>query len=162
MALDRGTLTRIDRRILAELAHTGGSQAVKVPVSDAVWSTWRRYCEAIGLSMGEGVAGLIAHELETVVSDGGDAGDVFADQVARQVEERASRLDVREGELDARADRLRKKEVHLAAWEHRIRTQRMTAAPARAVTKVGRNERCPCGSGLKYKHCHGLAGRRSQ
>ena len=21
--------------------------------------------------------------------------------------------------------------------------------------KVGRNERCPCGSGLKYKHCHG-------
>jgi preprotein translocase subunit SecA len=21
--------------------------------------------------------------------------------------------------------------------------------------KVGRNERCPCGSGKKYKHCHG-------
>ena len=21
--------------------------------------------------------------------------------------------------------------------------------------KVGRNEPCPCGSGLKYKHCHG-------
>ena len=21
--------------------------------------------------------------------------------------------------------------------------------------KVGRNEACPCGSGLKYKHCHG-------
>ena len=21
--------------------------------------------------------------------------------------------------------------------------------------KVGRNETCPCGSGLKYKHCHG-------
>ncbi|MGB5566413.1 MAG: hypothetical protein WBN93_08785, partial [Acidimicrobiia bacterium] len=60
MALDRGTLSRIDRRVLAELAHTGGVQALKVPVSDAVWSTWRRYCEAIGVSMGEGVAGLIA------------------------------------------------------------------------------------------------------
>jgi preprotein translocase subunit SecA len=32
------------------------------------------------------------------------------------------------------------------------------AAPmpfVRAVPKVGRNEMCPCGSGKKYKHCHG-------
>jgi SEC-C motif-containing protein len=25
----------------------------------------------------------------------------------------------------------------------------------RAEPKVGRNEPCPCGSGKKYKHCHG-------
>jgi preprotein translocase subunit SecA len=31
-----------------------------------------------------------------------------------------------------------------------------TAEPfVRAVPKVGRNEPCPCGSGRKYKHCHG-------
>jgi uncharacterized protein YecA (UPF0149 family) len=111
--------------------------------------------------MGEGIAGLVAHELKTVVGAGGDASDVFAEQVARQADERASRLDARERELDTRAERLRDKEVHLAAWEHRIRAQRMSGVPVRAVTKVGRNERCPCGSGLKYKHCHGLAGRRS-
>jgi preprotein translocase subunit SecA len=30
------------------------------------------------------------------------------------------------------------------------------AAPfVRAMPKVGRNEPCPCGSGRKYKHCHG-------
>ncbi|RIY40760.1 preprotein translocase subunit SecA [Neopusillimonas maritima] len=29
------------------------------------------------------------------------------------------------------------------------------AVPAGAVPKVGRNEPCPCGSGKKYKHCHG-------
>jgi preprotein translocase subunit SecA len=23
------------------------------------------------------------------------------------------------------------------------------------VTKVGRNDKCPCGSGKKFKHCHG-------
>ena len=163
MALDRGTLSRIDRRVFAELAHTAGVQAVKVPVSGAVWSAWRRYCEAVGLSMGEGVAGLIAHELATVGGDAGDASDVFAEQVVRQVGERASRLDARERELGALAERLRDKEVHLAAWEHRIRTQRMSGAPVRAVTKtkVGRNERCPCGSGRKYKHCHGLADRRT-
>jgi len=163
MALDRGTLSRIDRRVFAELAHTGGVQAVKVPVSDAAWSTWRRYCEAIGVSMGQGVAGLIAHELETVVGGEGDVSDVFAEQVARQVGERASRLDARERQLDIRAEQLRRKEVHLAAWEHRIRTQRMSGAPDRAltVTKVGRNEPCPCGSGRKYKQCHGLAGRQT-
>ncbi|HJR11732.1 MAG TPA: SEC-C metal-binding domain-containing protein, partial [Rhodanobacteraceae bacterium] len=25
----------------------------------------------------------------------------------------------------------------------------------RASEKVGRNDPCPCGSGKKYKHCHG-------
>ena len=36
---------------------------------------------------------------------------------------------------------------------------RASAAPAapfvRPLPKVGRNEPCPCGSGRKYKHCHG-------
>jgi SEC-C motif-containing protein len=30
-------------------------------------------------------------------------------------------------------------------------------APVRAVAAVGRNEPCPCGSGVKYKRCHGAA-----
>jgi len=25
---------------------------------------------------------------------------------------------------------------------------------ARSTKKVGRNEKCPCGSGKKFKHCH--------
>ncbi|EXI66317.1 MAG: preprotein translocase subunit SecA [Candidatus Accumulibacter adjunctus] len=29
------------------------------------------------------------------------------------------------------------------------------AKPAPAAHKVGRNEPCPCGSGKKYKYCHG-------
>ena len=28
-------------------------------------------------------------------------------------------------------------------------------APGEDVPRVGRNELCPCGSGKKYKHCHG-------
>ena len=27
--------------------------------------------------------------------------------------------------------------------------------PIRVEKKVGRNEECPCGSGKKYKNCHG-------
>jgi preprotein translocase subunit SecA len=38
-----------------------------------------------------------------------------------------------------------------------------TLAPAAPVVrdgrKVGRNEPCPCGSGKKYKHCHGQLAR---
>jgi preprotein translocase subunit SecA len=30
-----------------------------------------------------------------------------------------------------------------------------TAPFVRGERKVGRNEPCPCGSGKKYKHCHG-------
>lgn len=29
----------------------------------------------------------------------------------------------------------------------------VTTAP-RSVVRIGRNERCPCGSGKKYKDCH--------
>ncbi len=32
------------------------------------------------------------------------------------------------------------------------------AQPVRVEKKVGRNEPCPCGSGKKYKQCHGKAG----
>jgi len=31
--------------------------------------------------------------------------------------------------------------------------------PVRNPNKVGRNDPCPCGSGKKYKQCHGSAGR---
>ena len=27
--------------------------------------------------------------------------------------------------------------------------------PVRVDKRVGRNDPCPCGSGLKYKNCHG-------
>ena len=44
---------------------------LRVPVSEAMWSTWRRYCAALGISMGRAVAGLIAYELGALA--GGDA-----------------------------------------------------------------------------------------
>ena len=32
-----------------------------------------------------------------------------------------------------------------------------TAQPKAGPEKVGRNDQCPCGSGKKYKRCHGAA-----
>ena len=33
--------------------------------------------------------------------------------------------------------------------------EREKSQPVRVEKKVGRNEPCPCGSGKKYKNCHG-------
>jgi hypothetical protein len=73
MALDRGMLARIDRRVFTELDHYDGVQVVKVPVSDAVWSSWRRYCDVLDVTMGQAVAGLISHELATIVGDASES-----------------------------------------------------------------------------------------
>ena len=34
-------------------------------------------------------------------------------------------------------------------------TKKKTQPMVRHTQKVGRNDPCPCGSGKKYKHCHG-------
>ncbi|UVE18612.1 preprotein translocase subunit SecA [Pseudomonas sp. LS44] len=34
----------------------------------------------------------------------------------------------------------------------------VVTTPVRVEPKIGRNELCPCGSGKKYKHCHGQVG----
>lgn len=34
--------------------------------------------------------------------------------------------------------------------------QKVKVEPVRVDKKVGRNDPCPCGSGKKYKQCHGL------
>jgi len=42
--------------------------------------------------------------------------------------------------------------------EEDISELEMLENPVKTVVnkeKVGRNEKCPCGSGKKYKHCHG-------
>ena len=75
-----------------------------------------------------------------------------------------------EGDLTPRESQ-RMEENRRGNGEHRIgmmRPSRVTATvgarvaadqriPGEPATwgKVGRNERCPCGSGKKYKHCHG-------
>ena len=36
--------------------------------------------------------------------------------------------------------------------------ERSKTAPIKVDKSVGRNDPCPCGSGKKYKHCHGKLG----
>jgi uncharacterized protein len=55
--------------------------------------------------------------------------------------------------LDAAIDELVAAVVEIADLTHERRYRVETVR--RAMPKVGRNERCPCGSGRKYKLCHG-------
>ncbi len=147
MSLDRGTLAKIDRRVLSELDHGEGVQLVKVPVSDAVWSTWRRYCQALELTMGAGIAGLITLELGALVGASDQSGAVFAAEMQRQLVARSEALDAREQRIDERERSLRTSERLL-----RARVKPLQLADR---VSVGRNDPCPCGSGFKYKRCHG-------
>jgi len=36
------------------------------------------------------------------------------------------------------------------------RQEEQKVQPVRVEKKVGRNDACPCGSGKKYKNCHGI------
>ena len=148
MDLDRGALARIDRRILSGLDHDERYWMVRVPVSDAMWSMWRRYCQAVGVSMGRAIAGLIANELGAVADSDTDGGIVYAAEMQRRLVTRSEGLDARERRLGAR-------ERSIKASERRLRA-RTTPLGSSVRVKVGRNEPCPCGSGFKYKRCHGI------
>ena len=148
MDLDRRRLAKIDRKILAGFGHDERYRMVRVPVSEAMWSMWRRYCQAVGVSMGRGVAGLVASELGTVTDPDTDGGTAFAAEMQRRSVTRSEGLDARERRLDEREQSLR-------ASERRLRA-RTTPLGSPVRVKVGRNEPCPCGSGFKYKRCHGL------
>ena len=120
--------------------------------------------------MGRAVTMLIDRELLSVLREH-TAGElpVFAQQATEELLNREAKLVAREHEVDTVegrlrdwSERLRRWEVELEARERRVES--MSKLPSRHSTariKIGRNERCPCGSGLKYKHCHGLAGRLS-
>ncbi len=168
MNLDRGTLARIDRKLLAGLGQDETFRMVRVPVTPVKWSTWKRYCDSAGISMGRAIAMLIDSELAMTLDESdGTVLSVTAQRIAERLADREATLTRREGELVAIEQRLRRLNQHLGNWEHEVeareRRVESTSKPAvqqlTARTRIGRNERCPCGSGLKYKHCHGPAGR---
>ncbi len=169
MDLERGVLARIDRKLLADLGGDETYRMVRLPVSAAKWSTWKRCCESAGVSMGRAIVSLIDRELVSVFGDHtGDDLPVLAEQAEEELTRRQEQVARREEDVSGVEERLRGWNEHLRRWEGELGTRqrrvefaaKMSARPGEASTKVGRNERCPCGSGLKYTHRHGLAGRR--
>jgi preprotein translocase subunit SecA len=63
---------------------------------------------------------------------------------------------VKEAQAPRRTDmsKLREERTDMLSQAGRTSEQQVTA-PIRVEKKVGRNDPCPCGSGKKYKNCHG-------
>lgn len=164
MELDRGLLARIDRKLLAGLGGDETFQMVRVPVTASKWATWKRYCDAAGISMGRAIMTLVDYELVSVFgeSTGGD-GPILAGRAQEELAAREARVDAREREIEVVEGRLRRLHERLRLWEGELAARerrselvsKLASRPTAAVPKVGRNDQCPCGSGSKYKRCHG-------
>lgn len=102
MDLTRQTLANIDRRLLAELTDEEGSQPSRLPISPALWSTWNRYCDVVGIPMGRAIVAMIKMELASVVEEELEHESAVIAERKRQLDERARELDARERELDRR------------------------------------------------------------
>ena len=164
MTLDKRTLSSIDRKIGADLDTQVRFRMVRVPIDDRRWSIWNRYCQTSGISMGRGIALLIEQELAAVAT--GPRDEIARDPISVAAEEHLAaqqaavaaieerlalesrRLQEWERRLEYRRDELRRMELHL-------RSPAPSQSSASQIRNVGRNDSCPCGSGVKYKRCHG-------
>ncbi len=89
---------------------------------------------------------------------------LFADmleRIKREVISLVTRVQIRQ-EQDVEALEASRKPEQNVRFEHPSVTEKAAPAeptpaqqPARADPKIGRNAPCPCGSGKKYKQCHG-------
>ena len=84
-----------------------------------------------------------------------------AQQAAQAIaEERArQRIAVQEAAPEKHEDmsRYRTEKTDLSGNNTQAEAPQPKQAPVRAEKRVGRNDPCPCGSGKKYKNCHGKA-----
>ena len=64
---------------------------------------------------------------------------------------------VREAKVPRGLDRSQMKEERgdMLSQAHSDTQERQKPQPIKVEKRVGRNDQCPCGSGKKYKHCHG-------
>ena len=147
MGIDRGALSRIDRKLLAGMDADENWQMVRVPTSQALWSAWKRYCWAMGFSMGRGIVTLIQRELETVL--GAELDMTLLSETESCLRNRERQVEDRERQLDERERAMLKR---ASLFNQVGRPVASADAP-----KLGRNEPCFCGTGLKYKRCHGLS-----
>lgn len=170
--MSRRVLSRVDTKLRSELDEEKGEWLVKVPASPAVRAVWKRYCDSIGIPMGQGLAVLLHHELASIVDE---EVETLSDRLktrtaelearARELKERETELKQRDrvlvlfkADLEQRERDVAERERNVAAIERnlaqQLRPTATTGASAGPRRKLGRNELCWCESGNKYKNCH--------
>jgi preprotein translocase subunit SecA len=100
--------------------------------------------------MGRALAVLLHQELAALVDEDLDRTGTMLGEREALVAAGETALEVRERELATREKALAIREQRLAA-----QAKPSAAPPPVPVAKLGRNEVCWCGSGKKFKYCHG-------
>lgn len=132
MDLDRGALAKIDRKVLSGLQHDESYHMVRVRVSEATWSTWKRYCAAAGISMGRAIVALVKNELRSAVGEL-DAQPLFLAEFENGLAERQRALEAKELQLDALEQRLRAKERPARQAESKLLAPTHSSRTSRAL-----------------------------
>ncbi len=105
MDLDRGKLARIDRKLLAGMGQDETFQMVRVPATAAMWATWKRYCNAAGMSMGRAIMLLIERELLSVFGEStGDEVPILAGRAQEELAAREAQIGARAREVSGYTD----------------------------------------------------------
>jgi uncharacterized protein YchJ len=172
MTLSRQILRKIDDALRAEFDQEQGEWMAKVPISGAIKVVWQRYCQAVGVGMGEGVALLMLNELASVAGEDAetlterlhtreaevDARATELKDREKELRQRERTLFLREADLDDREKEVAARERNVAVIEQSLGQQLRRTTPPQGTRgskpKLGRNELCWCNSGKKYKNCH--------
>ena len=117
--------------------------------------------------MGRAIMALIDRELANVADASVDDSPVLAQPIREELARREAEIANREQAVAGveerqrgTTERLRRREAELHTLTQRVEMDsKLAAQRGNSTPKVGRNDRCPCGSGLKDKYCHGLRGR---
>ncbi len=152
----------------AKVAQIGGenfTQFERVVLLQSIDTHWREHLSALDyLRQGIHLRGYAQKQPKQEYKR--EAFELFGqllDSVKNEVTKVLMTVRVQSGEqLEEAADAMESKAEHIANVTYtaptetgEVETTVDTATQAAAVPRVGRNEPCPCGSGKKYKHCHG-------
>ncbi|MBV9266388.1 MAG: SEC-C domain-containing protein [Acidobacteriaceae bacterium] len=92
------------------------------------------------------------------VEEEDEQSEIEAPPQPSQAEIEAKQREAQQSVIDLTRNIQRKKDRELAELQFTSAQGQSDGQPqAKGAPKVGRNELCPCGSGKKYKKCHGAA-----
>ena len=77
--------------------------------------------------------------------------DEVIDNIKNEIAKVVMLVEVKTEEQTKKLDQKNQQEVDKASVDSQHQDDQISQQ-----RKIGRNESCPCGSGKKYKHCHGV------
>jgi preprotein translocase subunit SecA len=88
--------------------------------------------------------------IDAYKKEGFEMFDAMINGIKEEVTRRLFAVEIRRPEESLERRRVAKISDNIGGEGGRIKKE-----PVRKAQKIGRNDPCPCGSGKKYKHCHG-------